>query len=244
MQAVIIGLGQQLSLVDGSSSHQLTIQLPSGAAFIALVDEEVAQLITEEFVAAGSEAAAKAVQAARSAPPARPVVHHALESMQAQDRAEGQHSPAQAAVPAQQDRSYAPMELAGELSSTEDGDLVFGGSSSSSTLDAVGAQLQRAEKSLATAIGDVDVDDPQAMRDAANRLRGIGDLPTPRWVASSTGAGEPVADVPAGMPKLARRALRVDRDEAGNPILRGPGVANHRALLGGTNVEEGDAGQL
>jgi len=228
MHAEIIGLGQQLSLVDGSSSHQITLVLPSGAAFTAVVDEEVAQLVTEEFVAAGGEAVARAVQAAKSEGPSRPQVHPAL-------------AQARSAEPSVQTRDYAPMELA-DGQAGADGDLEFGGDLEPGTLAVVGDQLRQAERSIAAAIGDTDPDNPQEMHAAANRLRGIGELPTPNWAVQAQSTKGPEA--PA-MPKaVTRRTLRIGQDAAGNPVLKGPGVVDHRALLGGTSVEEGDAGQF
>lgn len=225
MEATITNLSQTLSLLDGTAAHVLSIALPNGLSFDAMIDEETAAAIAVAFVQSGSDAAQYAVQQTR-AEPARVESKAAGRLREALARTEP--TPQAAAT----GRQYVPMEVAGGDGDEAADVQTFGGDFTQS----IGDQLKQAADVVSSAALNVDPDDPTAVHKAAQALRGMGDLPLPNWAAPNSQTKQ---QVPAR-----RRALRVSQDEAGNPILAGPGVANHRALIGGSGVEEGDTGQL
>ena len=217
MQATIVGLLQELSLVSGETANYIVFELPSGEQIRAEVDFEAVQIITTQFVQSGSLAAQVAAEratadVATAAPVAQPAYPAIKRPPQAQP----------------EERQYAAMALADDGESLE-----FGGEveeDSTGNLQAMAARLAQAERNVASAIGDTSGLDGATLRQAANALRRGEDMPAPAFAAN------PV--------KPTRRALRVEQDDMGNPIVRGAGLVDPLALTGGSFVEDGDTGQV
>lgn len=225
MQATILGLSQELSLLDGDTTNSILLELPNGTHVRAVLSEEAAVEITRAFVQSGVPAAAVAAQRAAAVPESPPMppmrtveapVHPALQQM----------APAMA-------RQYAPVVLSDEPDDGGPDEQVFGGDYEEDTsMAAIGQQFQQAEASLAHAVGNADDMDRAGLQAAAARLRQGSEMPAPSWVAT------PPAVAPT------RRQVRVAKDDMGNPVLQGSGLVDTRLLIGGNNIEEGDVGQV
>lgn len=226
MQATIVGLSQELSFLDGETTNSLLLELPNGMLVRTLLDDESAAAVTAAFVQSGAPAAVTATQrstaataASSPAPAPRPAPHPALQ------------------VETPLARQYSPVALDSEDVDDSDPEdaSTFGGDYAGSVA-AIGQQLDLAAQSIARAVGDTTDLDKAGLQEAANRLRQAGtELPTPNWVATER------AEQPA---QQTRRRVQVTQDSMGNPVLRGTGLVNPIALLGGSNIEAGDAGQL
>ena len=238
MEATIVGLAQELSLISGESANYIIIELPNGAQIRAEVAPEDAQAVTVLFVQSGSEAASFAAEQASTvaareelAPPTTPrTPHPALARSPAQSQPQAEHKA----------RGYAPMTL------TDDGALEFGGDGGEDQaamddeeedpdnfgpdgpLAAVGSMLGAAEAQVARAIGDTSELTPEELRVAAAKLRKGNSMPEPAFVQRAP----------------TRRALRVEKDDMGNPIVRGAGLVDPQLLIGGADAEAGDVGQV
>lgn len=222
MQAIIVGLLQELSLMSGETANYIVLELDGGEQIRAEIDFEAVQLITTQFVQAGSPAAQVAAERATaavatpvaSAPAAAPAQTSAYPALKraAQAQPEG--------------RQYSSMTLADDGESLEfGGDVAADGS-----LQSVAEQLAQAERHVASAIGDTSNLEGAALRQAANALRRGEEMPSPSFAATP---GKPT-----------RRSLRVEQDAMGNPVIRGAGLVDPHTLAGGVDAEDGDVGQL
>lgn len=221
MQATIVGLLQELSLMSGETANYILLELEGGEQIRAEVDFEAVQLITTQFVQAGSPAAQVAAEKATAAvaptdntAPAQPPAYPALK---------------RASHVQPEDRQYSSMALA------DDGEsLVFGGDNSDDGVEggmqAMAERLAQAERNVASAIGDTSDLEGPALKQAANALRRGEGMPAPSF---ATAPGKPT-----------RRSLRVEQDSMGNPVIRGAGLVDPHSLVGGTDVEEGDVGSV
>lgn len=227
MQATIVGLSQELSLLDGDTTNSIVLELPNGTFVRALLSDDAAVEVTKAFVQSGVPAAVAAAQRASTAPEAPPMPAPVSVTREA----EVQAHPALAMT-----RQYSPVVLSDEPDDEGPegpGEQVFGGDfDRSASMAAIGQQLQHAEASLAHAVGDPGDLDRAGLQAAAARLRQGNEMPTPSWAASPAPSPQP------------RRQLRVAKDDMGNPILQGSGLVDTSLLVGGNNIEEGDVGQV
>lgn len=216
MQATIVGLQQELSLMSGETANYIVLELAGGEQVRAEVDFEAVQIITTQFVQSGSSAAQIAAERANSevlepaaSAPQPPVYPGLKRPVQAQP----------------EERQYSSMSLADDGESLE-----FGGEGPSEGLQHMAERLVLAERNVASAIGDTSELTGPALRQAANALRQGDGMPAP---AFATTPSNPT-----------RRSLRVEQDSMGNPVIRGAGLVDPMTLSGGANAEEGDVGSV
>lgn len=224
MQATIVGLSQELSLLDGETTNSIVLELPNGAYVRAVLSDEATVEVTRAFVQSGVPAATVAAQraAAASEAPATPAPAPVAREAEV------------SAHPALQ-RQYSPVVLSDEPDDDGpdgDGSRVFGGDYEGASVAAIGQQLQHAEASLAQAVGGADDMDSVGLQAAAARLRQGAEMPAPNWGTAPTPSPQP------------RRQLRVTKDDMGNPVIQGSGLVDTRLLVGGNNIEDGDVGQV
>ncbi len=206
MQVRLLTVAQEFSCETGSTHSYAVLELPGGDEIRALISEESLQLIVSNLVVNGGAVAQAALQHAASAPPP---------------------TPRQAAAPerVEEEREFFPMRASNDetdgLVSTFGGDYSKEGASiEDPLLEAVGAQLEQAEATLARAIGDTSTLSGAALRDVVSKL-----------------AAEPVQQV------RRTRAPVVQADAMGNPIITGPGRVDIQDITGGDLSDEEDAGQ-
>lgn len=227
MQAIIVGLSQELSLLDGETTNSIVIELPNGTYVRALLSDDATVEVTKAFVQSGVPAATVAAQRAAVAPPPPAVTPTPAATQQG----ESAHPALSFGAPAL-DRQYSPVVLSDEPDDHGPDGQVFGGDyADGDAMSAIGQQLQQAEASLARAVGDAGDMDKAGLAAAAARLRQGQAMPMPDW-----GDAAPTAP-------QARRKLRVSTDNMGNPVLQGSNLVDTSLLIGG-NAEEGDVGQL
>jgi hypothetical protein len=209
MQVTIVGLSQELSLLDGETTNSMVIELPNGVLLRAALSDEATAEVTKAFVQSGVPAAA----------------------MPAPRAAEVQAHPALHFNPPPMERQYSPVVLSDEPDDEGPDGRVFGGDyAEESSIAAIGQQLQNAEASLAHAVSGSDDMDRAGLQAAAARLRQGTEMPAPNWGGAPTPA--------------THRKVRVTKDDMGNPVLQGSGLVDTRSLVGGSNIEEGDVGQV
>jgi hypothetical protein len=229
MQATIVGLSQELSLLDGDTTNSVVLELPNGVYVRALLSDEAAVEVTKAFVQSGVPAAAVAAQRASAAPEAPPMPAPASVAREAAVQAH----PALNFGATAMTRQYSPVVLSDEPDDEGPDGQVFGGDyDDNASMAAIGQQLQHAEASLAHAVGDPGDMDRAGLQAAAARLRQGTPMPTPSWGGSPEPSPQP------------RRQLRVSKDDMGNPVLQGSGLVDTSLLVGGNNIEDGDVGQV
>ena len=223
MHVVVLGVSQGISFETGEGYNHLTLLLPNGSKIKASVSDEAVTELTALFIQGGG-AAVETAMARANQPPADTEVE------------ELSHPPVSSyarlgeiATPAKTS-SYVPVNLS-DGSTGEDEEVVstFGGDVHDPMLDAVGMQLQQAESKMARAIGDTSALSQASISSIVARIA------TP----------EPVMPVPNLMSKPVKAQPRptVQKDDAGNPILSGPGFIDPRSLMGGNVDGEEDVGQ-
>jgi hypothetical protein len=201
----------------------MVIELPNGVLLRAALSDEATAEVTKAFVQSGVPAAVVAAQRASAAPEAPP--------MPAPRAAEVQAHPALHFNPPPMERQYSPVVLSDEPDDEGPDGRVFGGDyAEESSIAAIGQQLQNAEASLAHAVSGSDDMDRAGLQAAAARLRQGTEMPAPNWGGAPTPA--------------THRKVRVTKDDMGNPVLQGSGLVDTRSLVGGSNIEEGDVGQV
>jgi hypothetical protein len=219
MHVVIKDISQGLSLETGASYSFMVLMLPNGQLIRAEVDDEALAQVTQLFMSSGSPAAEAAAQGVRQSDVQRQPV-----------RRVEQESEADPGEPEQLTRDFSPLTIQEEI----DGEMVstFGGNFEGTELAGVGEALQQAEAQMARAIGDTSGHSPSELRS----------------VVDAIAKAPPVMPVPNLMkqqlqPKPKPR-LTVEADAMGNPLIKGAGLVDPRAITGGNTEGEEDAGQV
>lgn len=228
MLVTIKGISQALSFETGEQYSYVTLQLPTGQEFKAIVGDEAIAELTSVFLGSGSPAAQAAI--ARTNTTSDPTPARAVSVQRPQE------SEFDRMARSQPDEAQAQSFSAVDFIDDGNGEVVgqFGGNfneEDGSQLDAVGQQLAAAEGKLAQAIGDTSHLSPAELHQVVAKLS----------------QPQPMLPVPSSMTPGVRRPLRpprVEADSMGNPVVSGAGFVDPRSLMGGNIEGEEDVGQI
>lgn len=220
MHVVIRDISQGLSLETGASYSYMVLMLPNGQLIRAEVDDEALAQVTALFMASGSLAAAAAAQGVRQTD---------VQFFPARRTEQAEQAGSSSGEAEQLARDFSPLHIQEEV----DGEMVstFGGNFEGTELAGVGEALAQAEAQMARAIGDTTGASPSELRSV---VEAIANAPPPM----------PVPNMMKPQLQQRRLARTVEADAKGNPIIKGVGLVDPRAITGGNLEGEEDAGQV